>query len=53
MASGPDSSITDRIRSATMPMASSHEAWRNSPEPFGPERTSGVMIRSGAYTRLA
>ena len=35
-------------RSATRSSASSHDAARNSPAPFGPVRTNGVSTRSGA-----
>jgi hypothetical protein len=41
------------MRDATSPIASSHDASRKRASPFGPVRTRGVKIRSGAYTRRA
>ena len=40
-----------RCGPATRSSASSHDAGRNSPAPFGPVRISGVITRSGLYTR--
>ena len=51
--SAPAVSMAPRMRPATSSIASSHEASRNSPAPFAPVRISGVMTRSGAYTRRA
>ena len=51
--SGPTVWSVARMRLATRSRASSHEQGRNSPDPFGPVRTSGVSTRSGAYTRSA